>query len=181
MTDDRRLDVLTTHVREAAEWWPGGEGGVGSSSVVPPDVAGQGFGAVVAAGVGEAVCPFAQQRFDQRFGFAVGLWSVGPREAAADAVTGADAPPRPRGIRLGVVGEHALDGDPVVAVEADRAFEEGGAGGAVVGRERLGVGQPRVVVDGHVQILPAGAAVRWTPSARMRLPTIQNRPSRFVS
>jgi hypothetical protein len=46
----------------------------------------------------------------------------------------------------------------VLAVVADCPLEEGGAGGAVVGGEQLGVGEPRVVVDRDVQVLPADPA-----------------------
>jgi hypothetical protein len=69
----------------------------------------------------------------------------------------------------------------VLAVEGERALKEAGAGGAVLGGEQLGIGQPRVVVDRDVQVLPAGLRERWTPSARIRLPTVQKQPSFFVS
>ena len=51
---------------------------------VPAEVAGERLGAVDAAGIGEAVCPFAEQCLDECFGFAVGLWSAGSGVAAAD-------------------------------------------------------------------------------------------------
>jgi hypothetical protein len=61
--------------------------------VVPAEVAGQGSGAVGAAGVGEAVGPFAQERFDEGFGFAVGLRPSGACVAAGDAELGAGRRP----------------------------------------------------------------------------------------
>ena len=66
--------------------------------------------------------------------------------------------PEVRVVGLGVVGEHALDSDSLLAVPAEGAFEEGGAGGGAVARADLGVGEPGVVVDRDVQELPAGAA-----------------------
>jgi hypothetical protein len=56
-----------------------------------------------------------------------------------------------------VVGEDALDGDVVVAVEADRTLEEAGAArDALVGQD-LAVGQARVIVDSGMDVLEADA------------------------
>ena len=59
-----------------------------------------------------------------------------------------------------VVGEHALDPDPVPAVEADAGLEEGDRrGGGLVWVER-GEAQPAGIVDRDEQVLPAGFALR---------------------
>ena len=57
--------------------------------VVPAEVAAECAGAVAAGGVGEAVGRFAEQGFDEGFGFAVCLWPAWPGVAALDAQLGA--------------------------------------------------------------------------------------------
>jgi hypothetical protein len=115
-------------------------------SVVPAEVAGERFGAVVACGVGEAVGPFAQQCLDGCFGFAVGLWPAGSGVAAADLEFLAGGCPGVGAVAVAVVGEDALDLDAVVAVEADGAVEEGDAVGGTFAWPELGVGERGVVV-----------------------------------
>jgi len=51
----------------------------------------------------------------------------------------------------------------------------------VLAGQDFGVGQPRVIVDSDVQMLPADVPVRFAGSFRMRLPTAWKRPSFFVS
>jgi hypothetical protein len=54
-----------------------------------------------------------------------------------------------------VVGQHALDGDPVSAVEADDLVEEcEGRVGGLVGVDRREA-EPGAIVDRHEQVLPA--------------------------
>src|SRR5439155_3850210 len=101
-------------------WWAVGATGVGS-----PEEAGQGSAAVLACGIGEAVGPLAQECFDQRLGLAVRLRPVGTREAAPDAVAGADEPPRARAVGAGIVGEYALDHDSLLAIPPECPQEEG--------------------------------------------------------
>jgi hypothetical protein len=60
-------------------------------------------------------------------------------------------------VALGVVAEDAIDPDAVPGVPGDGAFEERGAGEAVVAWEQLGVGEAGVVVDRHVKVQPARA------------------------
>ena len=61
-------------------------------------------------------------------------------------------------VGLGVVGEHALDDDALLAVPDTGAAQEGSALLLALGAQDLAVGKPRVVVDRHVQVLPAGPA-----------------------
>ena len=61
-------------------------------------------------------------------------------------------------VGLRVVGEHALDHDPLLGVPGDRAAQEGSAVFLALAGQELAVGEPGVVVDRHVQMLPAGAA-----------------------
>src|SRR5215831_3160497 len=131
-----------------------------SVSVVPAEVAGEGAGAVCAGVVGEAVGPFALQRIDQCFRFAVGLWSPRAGVAASDAEFGAGLTPEAGAVSVAVVGEHAFNGYPVLTEPAGSAAEELGAGCGRLGREQLGVGESAVVVDRDVEVLPAGAAAQ---------------------
>ena len=58
---------------------------------------------------------------------------------------------------MAVVGEHALDADAVFGGEpGDRPLQEGAGVLGALARQDLAVGDPAVVVDGHVQVLPAG-------------------------
>src|SRR6266566_3627346 len=133
--------------------------------VVPAEVAGERARAVAAAGVGEAVCPFAQQCFEERFGFTVGLRPSGAGVAAGDAELCAGGRPSVRAVAVAVVAEDAFDGDAAVAVPAEGAAEEGDAIGGALARQQLCVGQARVVIDREVQVLPAGVTVAREPVA----------------
>ncbi len=57
-------------------------------------------------------------------------------------------------VGLGVVGEHPLDDDPLLGVPGDCATQKRGAVAFARAREDLAVGEPGVVVDGDVQMLP---------------------------
>jgi len=62
-------------------------------------------------------------------------------------------------VGLRIVGEHALDGDAALGIPGNRAPKEASAADSVAAGKELGVGQARVVVDRHVQVLPADASV----------------------
>lgn len=59
-----------------------------------------------------------------------------------------------------VVGHHVLDGDPEALVERDRPPHEGAGRLLPLVGQLLGVGDPAVVVDGHVQARRPGAPPR---------------------
>jgi len=54
-----------------------------------------------------------------------------------------------------VVGQQALDRDPLPAVEGDGAVEEADRRPCLLVGQYLGVGETAVVVDRHVHVLPA--------------------------
>src|SRR4030095_11908832 len=54
------------------------------------------------------------------------------------------------------VREHALTGDAAGPIPGDRTLEKRTAGGTALVRQDLDVGQPRVIVDRDVDVLPAG-------------------------
>src|SRR4249920_756609 len=60
-------------------------------------------------------------------------------------------------VAAAVIGEYALDGDPVPAVESDGTAEEGGGGACFLVGEYLGVGEAAVVVDSDVDVFVADA------------------------
>lgn len=84
--------------------------------------------------------------------------------AAADAVASTDDPPGAAAIRPGVVGHDPLHVDVLLGVPTDGAVKESGAGRGVLASQDFGIGQPGVIVDGDVQVLPAGVAS--TPDAQ---------------
>jgi hypothetical protein len=91
--------------------------------------------------------------------FPFGARGVGPGVAPGDLELRAGRPPGPGAVGVPVVAEDALDTDAVLLGEPGHGAAKEGAGGlgALTG-EHLAVGQARVIVDGHVQVVPAGGA-----------------------
>jgi hypothetical protein len=158
---------------------------VGSAPVVPAQIAAERSGPsrarVVAAGVG----PLAEQRLDEALGLAIRTWPVEAGVAPLDPKPRGRLQPGARVIGLGVVGQQALDQDALLPIPGEGALEEADAGLGILARQQLGIGQPRVVVDRDVQVLPADPPValgtRPARSPSTRLPGSQKRPSLFVS
>src|SRR5581483_797902 len=73
--------------------------------------------------------------------------------------------PGVRAVAVAVIAEDAFDGDAVFPVPADSAAQKGDAVGRAFAREQFCVGEPGVVVDRQVQVLPAGVAVAGEPVA----------------
>ena len=109
--------------------------------------------------VGVGVGPALEQGVDEAFCLAVGLGAVGAGLLDGDCVRGAGL--GPAAFEAGaVVGEQALDADAVRSVEAHQLGQEGcGAIGCFVGVDG-GESQSGVIVDRHVEELPAGSAPR---------------------
>ncbi len=110
--------------------------------------------------IGPGVEPFAQGGLDEALGLAVGSRPVGSGGDVARAdlrqcgLVGAAV-----GVGEGVVGHDPADGHAVGGEPLAGAGEEAGAGFTGLGRQQLGVGQPRAVVDGDVEVLPAKPAL----------------------
>jgi hypothetical protein len=120
---------------------------------------------VCACRVGEAVGPFPEKGLDERFGLAVGLWPSWSGVAAFDREVGAGVTPGEGAVAVAVVAEDPLDRDPALGVPGDGAAEERDTIGRGLAREQFGVGEPRVVVDREVDVLPAGSPVAIEPVA----------------
>jgi hypothetical protein len=83
----------------------------------------------------------------------------GRDDAAADAVARADRAPSARAVGAGVVGQDALDSDPLLAVPGERAGRGRWRRPPRPLWQKFAVGRPRMVVDRQVQVPPIGAAV----------------------
>ena len=57
-----------------------------------------------------------------------------------------------------VVGQQAADGDAETVEIGDSLLQEGGGTRAVLSGQDLGEGDARVVVDGHMHVIPSQAA-----------------------
>src|ERR671936_1166541 len=108
--------------------------------VVVPKPAVKGGGALLACAIDRAVGPAGDERADEALRLAVRLRAVrtGAQMADAEAATG----PCVRGREVGaaVVGEQALDPDPVPAVEGNGTLEDAHRRLLPLLRQHLGVG-----------------------------------------
>ncbi len=118
-----------------------------------------------AGGIGEGVRPLAEQRLDEALRLAVGARGIRTGAQVAQAQPGACLAPVPRQVGRTVVREHRLYGHALCPVPGDRAPEEGDSVHRPVGGEHFGVGEPGVIVDRDVDVLPPGlrAAVHAVP------------------
>src|SRR6266566_5266565 len=123
--------------------------------VVVPEPAVKCGAAFAARAVDGPVCPAVDQRADEAFRFAVGLWPVGASAAVADAESAAGERVQGRLVGGAVVGQNALDADPVAVVEGDCAAKEADRRDGFLVGEDLGVGEAAVVVDADVHALEA--------------------------
>ena len=111
--------------------------------------------------VGIGVRPALEQRADEALGLAVGLRAIGAGLPHRDPVGCAGI--RPAALEAAaVVGEHALHPNAVRAVEADELAQEGSGALGRLFAIHAGEADAGVVVDRHIQVLPAGFALRPT-------------------
>src|SRR4051812_8554174 len=124
----RPVEVVPGQLREAGCRRLVAERAVGSSVVVVVEPDGERGGALLGAGVDGAVGPAGEQRADEAFGLAVGLWPVGARAQVAQAQGAAGERVGERDVGGAVVCHQALHGDPVRGVEGQRTSEEADRG-----------------------------------------------------
>ena len=105
--------------------------------------------------VDRAVSPAGEERADEPLGFAVGLRAVCASSEVTDAELLAGEGMDDGAVGRPVVGDDALDADPVAGKEGERPAEEADGGGAFLVGEDLDVGESAEVVDGDVDVLPA--------------------------
>ena len=101
--------------------------------------------------------PTGAKDLDKAFRLAIGAGRVGPGAHVLQPAGRAVAAPRVRGIGRRVIRHHRPHGDPLGAEPGQRPLEEGEGGAAPVRGPHLGVGQPGVIVDGDMDMLPARA------------------------
>src|SRR2546423_1638249 len=131
--------------------------------VVVPEPAVKGCGALCAGGVDRAVGPAAEHGADEALGLAVGLWATRSGAQVADAERAAGDRVQGGDIGRAVVSHDALDDDAVALEELQRSPEKADRGRGLLVAQDLGVGQAGGVVDGDVDVVPAGSP---TPLAR---------------
>jgi hypothetical protein len=96
---------------------------------------------------------------------AIGLRAVGPGALVDDAGLGQRGGEVPGAVARAVVGQDPLDaGDAGLGEERSGAAPEPGRGVLAFVVEQFGVGQPRVVVDGVVQVGVARSAAPVAPA-----------------
>src|SRR5262245_28493741 len=115
--------------------------------------------AVITGVVRASVSPLASEGLDEAFGFAIGLGPVGTSEAMLKAELAAGLGKEFGAISGTAVGEDALDGDAMSFVEVDGQVESGQDAGDFFIRKQRGKSEARVVIDGDVEGLDAGAGI----------------------
>ena len=126
--------------------------------VVEPEIGRERGGPTRRAAIRAAVGPLAEQRLDEALGFAVGLRAIWPREALAHRPPVTDRREDARAIGHGVIREEPPHADPAAAKPRERPLQKCGAVRRIIGGEHFRIGEARRVVDGDMQIFPAGLA-----------------------
>lgn len=129
---------------------------MGSGVVVVDDPGLHGLASLLGGLVGAGVGPLPQACLDEALGFAVGAWRIGSGTNVLDRELGEALA---EGIGGAVVGHDALDGNAVAGEPVEGAAEEGDGAFFLLVRQEFGVGEPRSIVDRHMQRLPADAVM----------------------
>ena len=136
-----------------------------SAAIVEVDEAGQAGdplgGIAERAGAG----PLGEEGPDHPLGLAVRLGPVRPRPTMAEPELITCGREVGAAVAAAVVGEDALDRDPMASVEVPGSTEEAGRRRRALVGQFLGVGQAAVVVDRDVDPVPADAALPTRPIA----------------
>ena len=112
------------------------------------------LGVLVSASVG----PLADGGLDKSLRFSIGARSIGSCEAMPDVLLAQCLPKRDAAVARAIIGEHALDGEAEAGeVRLSQVKEARGRLMGLIGHEGREA-DPGVVIDGHMQILPAGTA-----------------------
>src|SRR5256712_3156860 len=157
----RTLAVSTHEVVAAREPTHGGllpQSGMRSSAIVVLQPAGQHARAIGRRVVGAEIGPFAQQGLDEAFGLAVGARRVRPRATMRQMEGATGRAKAPRQVGRAVVGEHAPDARPARPKPREGAAHKAAHRLRPLVGQQLDVRHARVVIDGDVHELPAGAA-----------------------
>ena len=135
------------------------QGGVRTVEIVVVEVEREEGSTVVTGVVGASISPLASEGLDEAFGLAVGLGAIGTSEEMADAQLLAGGGEENGAISGAAIGEDLLDEDAVSLVEGDGLMERGqDTGSFFIGKE-TGKSQSRMVINGDVERLGAGAGI----------------------
>ncbi len=104
------------------------------------------------------VSPFSEGGLDKAFGLALGAWGVGAGKAVFDVELVEGIAEAPVSVAGAVIGKDAADGDAEAGVKGAGHEEEEDGGAMTLIGEDGGEGDAGMVIDGDVQVLPAGAA-----------------------
>ena len=143
---------------EAADGWFGFEAGMRAVPVVAMEPDRQLRASLFGVLVSDSIGPFAQRGLDEAFGLAIGLWRVRPREDMAQAEGFAGFSKSLRAIARAVVGHDTFEPYAEFRVIGHGGLEEGDGAFLLFVWQDLGEGDPRGIVDGNVDELPADAA-----------------------
>src|SRR4029079_9373484 len=130
---------------------------VGSGVIVPVEEALQAGQALGVRGVFPEIGPLLEEDANEGLGLAVGLRTVGPRFAEADTKGCRRAQEDAGVVARTVVCEDAANGDSLGGEARCGALQEARTGRSTLIGQDLDVRDPRVVVDGHVEVVIAEA------------------------
>jgi hypothetical protein len=120
------------------------------------------------------VGPFAERGLDEAFDLAVGARGVGPREQVADAEVPTRRGKPPAAVARAVIGHHRGDANTEAAQAADGALEKARRGATTLVGQHLAMLDARIIVDRHVDELPAGAPYGVATIATDPMPRADN-------
>jgi len=116
-------------------------------------------GAMGTGAIGTSIGPFAGEGLDEAFGFAIGLGPVGFGEEMGEAKRVAGAGEVLGAIGGTAIGEERADCDAMSGVELKGLLQGRDDTGDAFVWEQAGEGETRVIIDGDVEELEAGAGI----------------------
>ena len=105
--------------------------------------------------VRDDVGPLTQERLNEALCLSVRTRGVRPRADVAERERLAGGPKAARDVATAVVTHHAADGDGPCRKPRDTALEKAGTRVPALVRQDLDGGDPAVIIDGDMDILPA--------------------------
>lgn len=99
--------------------------------------------------------PLLDACLDEALGFAVGAWRIGPGLLGPGTKVVASHPEKMGPIATTVIGEYTVHLYAMALEPSHGTEKEAGGGNGLLVRQKLAAGQAAVVIDAHVQVLPA--------------------------
>ena len=110
-----------------------------------------------------SVGPLTQAGLDEALGLAIGARRIGSRVVMTEAELGTGRGKVVTAVSLAVVGVDTLDAHAEAGVVGHRRAQEHDAAVRVLGRQDLGIGDARGVIDRDVQVIPADVGASAMP------------------